>query len=114
MSTFLRETGPWNKYRERFPAMLEVDFHRGRRAPGVDYEEVMADVENETLEMLKKAQSEGVERVMFVHGASTSGPFRRSSRSVIRGFMRSSEATPYIVRRECIQHPTVFIAKIKL
>ena len=27
--------------------------------------------------------------------------------------MRSPEATPYIIRRECIQHDSVFVAAIK-
>jgi hypothetical protein len=51
--------------------------------------------------------------IMFVHGRSTSRQGKTTARSVVRKFMRSSEATPYIERRCSIQHETVFVARIK-
>jgi hypothetical protein len=42
-----------------------------------------------------------------------SRPGKTTARSVVRGFMRSKEATPFVVKVDCIQHNTVFIAKIR-
>jgi hypothetical protein len=52
--------------------------------------------------------------VMFIHGWSTSMPGKTTARSVVRGFMRLPEATPLIVRSECIQYNTIFRAKLRL
>src|ERR1035437_9916430 len=50
---------------------------------------------------------------MFLHGWSTSRPGNTTSRSQVRKLMQSKESTPYIVRRDCIQHDTVFVAAIR-
>ena len=36
-----------------------------------------------------------------------------TARSQVRSFMRSKDATPLIDRRGCIQHETVFVAKLR-
>jgi hypothetical protein len=112
MSKFLKETCNWTEFRGRFD-LMEVDLHFGRRELGVSYDDVMSDVEDLVRHNLAKAQTAGRPYVMFIHGSSTSRPGQRTARSVVRQFMRSKEATPFIVRSECIEHPTVFVAKIR-
>jgi hypothetical protein len=111
----MREQGNWVNFRQRFglSAADEVDLHFGRRDPHTRYEDVMADVEQRVRESLRKAQETGRSYVMFIHGWSTSRPGQTTARSIVRSFIRSKEATPFIVRAECIQHDAVFIAKIK-
>ncbi len=112
-----REQGDWVSYRERFGLSKadEIDLHFGGRDRNVaSYDEAMADVEELIRRSLREAQENGRPRLMFVHGHSTSRPGRKTARSVVRGFMRSKEATPFVVKAHCIQHPTVFIAKIRL
>ena len=110
-----REEGNWVSYRERFGLSKadEIDLHFGRRDLGTSYYDVMADVEYLVRDSLRKAQESGGQFVMFVHGWSSSRPGRTTARSVVRGFMRSKEATPFIVRADCVQHSTVFVAKIR-
>ncbi len=43
----------------------------------------------------------------------TDGETQTTARSVIRGLMRSKAATPYIVRNQCIQHHSCFVAAIR-
>lgn len=66
-----------------------------------------------TYEALKKAFDEGFDSIIFEHGSSTSGPGKTTARSQIRSLMRSKEATPYIDRKRCIQHDSVFVAVFK-
>jgi hypothetical protein len=110
-----REQGDWVRYRERLGLLEtdEVDLHFGQRDRNVSYEEAMADVKELVGDSLRKAQENGRPYVVFVHGHSTSRPGQQTARSVVRWFMRSKEATPFIVKAQCIQHPTVFIAKIR-
>lgn len=92
----------------------EHDLHSGHRdRRTMAYDEAMADVEKTTLAALIKAQAEGREWLLVTHGRSTSRPGRTTARSVVRGLMRSSEATPYIIRKESIQHDSVFAAKLR-
>ena len=117
MGMFKKGTGDWTQYRG--PGVREVDFHRaqpkrerafqGRFA----FENHMAQVEEEALDALKKAYEDGTEAVLFLHGWSTSRPGRTSSRSVVRGLMRSSKVTRYLNRRKSIQHNSVFRAAIR-
>jgi hypothetical protein len=115
------EQGNWIDYRERFKLedADEIDLHFGRRerggygGPVISYDEAMGGVEDVVREGLRKAQEEGRAYVMFIHGSSTSRPGRMTARSVVRQFMRSKKATPFIVRSECIVHPTVFVARIR-
>lgn len=96
------------------PGVMEVDFHHdGKRDHDLSYEEAMEQVREKALSALKTAQLEGYEFVLFTHGLSTSRPGTSTARSEIRGLMRSKDATPYIVRKNCIQHESVFRAAIK-
>jgi len=73
----------------------------------------MAAVYSDALEALKNAQLNKLDYVVFTHGWSTSRPGTITSRSHVRKLMRSREATPYIIRRNCIQHHSVFVAAIR-
>jgi len=71
-------------------------------------------LEETALAALKEAYEHGVRYVLFTHGWSTSEGWRQTTaRSVVRTLMRSRAATPYIVRRECIQHNSAFVAAIR-
>ena len=105
------KTGNWTDFR-RLPACIEVDFHRdGPRE--TSFWDAMAEVSTTVRRSLAKAQELGLQYVLFTHGSSTSRPFATTARSMVRGFMRSKDATPYIVRRRCIQHYSCFVAAIR-
>jgi hypothetical protein len=115
---FTKGSGNWTQYRG--PDVMEVDFHwcPGDRHPDdrrgwTPYAERMGEVERRALAALRDAYERGVKRVLFTHGSSTSRPGATTARSVVRSVMRSTEATPYLCRRECIQHETVFVAAIR-
>jgi hypothetical protein len=113
---FKKGVGNWTQYRELHP--WEVDFHyekpRDFEGPrGTSYEDLMEKVWREALEALKDAHEYGTRYVLFTHGSSTSRPGRTTARSMVRKLMRSAYATPFILRRECIQHETVFLAAIR-
>ena len=111
------ETGNWTDYRPRFGLQPqdEIDLHFGRRDPhGQSYGDTMADVERRVIESLQRAQANGRPYVMFTHGWSTSRPGQTTARSVVRSFMRSKAATPLIERAGSIQHPSVFVAKVRV
>jgi hypothetical protein len=110
--TFTQVTGDWTRLRQ-FPDLVEVDFHRGRRDPWTPYENVMADVHEQAFQAIKQAYETGKQYVLFTHGRSTSRPGQGTARSVIRKLMRSKNATPYIDRRRCQQHESVFLAGIR-
>lgn len=110
-ATFRPGGGSWTDYRG-LPNLTEVDFHWSGRMSG-SYWENMQEVYETALDAIRSAQDGGISYVMLRHGSSTSGPGKTTSRSVIRGLMRSPEATPFIVRSRCIQHPTVFVAAIR-
>jgi hypothetical protein len=113
---FKRENGNWADYRARFGLRREydVDFHCGKREPGTFYGGQFRGLEESLTEALKLAQAEGRPYVLFTHGWSTSRPGKMTARSLIRGFMRSPAATPFIERSGCIQHESVFLAKVRL
>jgi hypothetical protein len=73
----------------------------------------MDEVRDDTLAELVAAQKCGAEWLLIRHGSSTSGPGKRTARSVVRGIMRSPAATPFIVRRDCVQHEQVFLARMQ-
>lgn len=114
MSKFQKGRGDWVQYRT-LPNLNEVDFHWSDNGPReVDYYEGMGQVYKVALESIERAYESGeTQYVMFTHGWSTSRPGRTTSRSVIRGLMRSKAATPYICRKECIQHGSVFVSAIR-
>ncbi len=110
MKTF---TGNWTLLQGR-PDVMKVDFHHdGKRDHDLSYWEAMEQVREKALSALKTAQIAGCKGVLFTHGRSTSRPGTSTARSVIRKLMRSKDATPYIVRKNCIQHESVFRAAIK-
>jgi hypothetical protein len=113
---FKRENGNWADYRARFGLRREhdVDFHCSKREPGTFYGEQFKGLKESLTEALKQAQAEGRPYVLFTHGWSTSRPGKMTARSLIRGFMRSPVATPFIERNGCIQHESVFLAKVRM
>jgi phosphopentomutase len=111
---FKKGEGDWTKYRQIFPNVPEIDFHFGERDPSIPYETKMFEVDQIVQNRLKDAQERGLEYIMFIHGRSTSRNGRTTARSVVRSFMRSKDATPLVEKRNCIQHETVFVAKIRL
>ena len=110
---FKRESKDWVVYRE-LPNLLEVDFHYGDSiGSNGSYHENMEAVYTDSLNALIDAQKNGKEYVLFTHGSSTSRRGATTSRSQVRKLMRSKDATPYIIRKNSIQHRTVFVAAIK-
>ena len=110
---FKKETGDWTRYRQLAPN-VEIDFHyldQGRRE--IPYWEAMDKVSAETLAALKDAYERGIPYVIFTHGRSTSRLGKTTARSQVRNVMRSSDATPYVIRSSCIQHDSVFVAAIR-
>lgn len=91
----------------------EVDLHFGRRGPGVSYDEVMAEIARLVETKVQEAHAKGRPYILFIHSHSTSRGNNTTARSVVRGFMRSREATPYIDRRHCVEHPSAFLVKLK-
>ena len=110
---FQRGIGDWNRQTLGLTPEQKVDLRFGRRDPSIPYESVMAEVEQIVRDRLQRAQHIGLDCLMFIHGSSTSRNGKTTARSVVRKLMRSKEATPLIERRHCIQHETVFIAKIR-
>jgi hypothetical protein len=109
------EAGNWTRYRIELDLSREdeVDLHFGRRDSCMRYEEAMFDLGEKVLGALQDAYARDRRYVMFVHGHSTSRPGQTTARSVVRSIMRSKAATPFIDRAGCIQHQTVFIAKLR-
>ena len=117
MATFKRGTGDWKEY-EKLGTFLSIDFHppnsrEEKLADMMPFYERMELVTARSIEALKEAYEQNIEYVIFRHGWSTSGIGKTSARSKVRAAMRSPEATPYIVRSKCIQHNSVFVAKIR-
>jgi hypothetical protein len=109
------ETGNWTNFRARFGLLPrdEIDFHYSRRELGVSYADVMEDVRQTVIVVLQHAFEQQRPYIMFTHGWSTSRRKKTTARSVVREVMRSKAATPFIDRAGCIQHESVFVAKIK-
>lgn len=108
--------GSWKQYRSQLGLSQsdEVDLHFGKRDPSrMSFREAMADVTALVAASLAEARRQGRPYVMFIHGKSTSRRGKTTARSQVRNFMRSKHATPLIDRGGCIQHVTVFIAKLK-
>jgi hypothetical protein len=114
---FQTGVGKWTNYRTCFNLSDddEIDLHFGKRDRfDMSYGEAMAQVAELVENCLRRAQKEGRPYVMFLHGSSTSlGWKKTTARSVVRGFMRSKSATPLIDRSLCIQHDTVFVARVR-
>lgn len=111
MAKWLEDAGNWTRFRA-LPDLVEVDFHHeGPRE--VEYWQAMEDVERSALDALREAQKDGRRYVLFLHGSSTSRLGQTTARSVVRTLMRSPRATPFIERKSCVQHYSVFLAAIR-
>lgn len=109
---FKRMAGDWVRFRE-LPNLMERDLHWAGETPTGAYWENMETVWRVALESLQAAQAQGKQYVLFTHGWSTSRVGKTTSRSQVRKLMASREATPYILRNQCIQHDSVFVAAIR-
>jgi len=109
---FKYEICNWTSYRQ-LPKLVEVDFHWSEFGRYHDHLESMKAVCERTIEALMQAQKEGKQYVLFTHGASTSRPGRTTANSQVHKVMRSKEATPLVIRKECIKHHTAFVAAIR-
>jgi hypothetical protein len=113
---FQRGYGAWRQYRSQFglTEFDEIDLHFGKRDRSrLSFAEAMAEVVDIVIAKLKEAQLSGRPHVMIIHGRSTSRRGKTTARSQVRNFMRSKDATPLIDRKGCIQHDTVFVARLK-
>jgi hypothetical protein len=113
---FQQREGNWTDLRAEFGLTRddEIDLHFGRRDLRKPYDEAMDEVAALVKRSLIEAQNNGRPYVIFTHGWSTSRPGQVTARSVVRRFMRSKEATLFIERSGCVQHPSAFVAKIRL
>lgn len=111
----LRESGDWKLMRQRFGLRDhdELDLHFGRRDPHEPYWNVMADVETLVREGIEHAYRHKRPYLLITHGWSTSRNGATTARSIVRGFINSKEATPFIERAKCIQHNSAFLVKIR-
>lgn len=109
---FKKDQRDWVEFR-KFQDLIEFDMHWTNEPCTGSYDENMASVLVFVHNQLKDAQQKGKKYVMFCHGHSTSRIGKTTTRSQVRKFMNSKEATPLIVRKECIQHYSVFVAAIK-
>ena len=113
---FQRGYGAWRQYRSRFGLTEcdEIDLHFGKRdRTRLSFAEAMAEVVTIVIAKLEQARLNGRPYVMIIHGRSTSRRGKTTARSQVRNFMRSKDATPLIDRKGCIQHDTVFVARLK-
>jgi len=114
---FKIDDGDWTRFRS-LPGVQELDLHlsgcKGEPADWTPYYERMSDIYDSVLQTLRTLQSdESVLRLLIRHGRSTSRPGKTTSRSQVRKLMRSRDATPYIIRAQSIQHPSVFVAALR-
>ncbi len=110
---FIKEYRNWVEYR-KLPGLKEVDFHHADDESAGSFHDNMKQVKQRTIEALKDGYADpAIQYILFTHGQSTSRIGATSSRSVIRGVMRGKEATPYIDRKNSIQHGSVFVAALK-
>jgi len=108
------ENSNWSEFR-KLPNHREVDFHWAV-VDGTSFEHwrAMSEVGRVTLRALQEAQRSGASYLLLLHGCPMDdGDMQTTARSVIRGLMRSKAATPYIVRNQCIQHHSCFVAAIR-
>jgi hypothetical protein len=111
--TFQKYEGDWLDLRKQYPERIEIDFHRGRRTYDKPYGECMGEVHTETLDAIRDAYERGIPYLLIGHGNSTSGPFRTTACSVVRSLLRSKEVTPFVDRKNCVQHRSCFLVALK-
>jgi broad specificity phosphatase PhoE len=109
---FSKNEKNWVEYRN-LPQLTELDFHNWYKDRYQPYWEFLDDMENAVWDALKKAQKNKNEWLLVTHGSSTSRPGKTTARSITRRVMNDKRATPFIVRGQCIQQETVFLAKIR-
>jgi len=110
LDVFKKGSGNWTQYRD----LPKIDLHYSdRRSRDVPYGEAMEEVRVLVLKEITEAQQQGKQYVIFAHGWSTSRPGKTTARSQVRKLVRSADATPFILRGECIQHESVFVAAIR-
>jgi hypothetical protein len=110
---FKRFHGDWLELRRQY-APREVDLHFSGSGSDEPYWKKMDEVRELVEAELRRAHADGVPWLLFRHGYSTSEGWRdTTSRSIVRSLMRSKQATPMIVRRECIQHGAVFLVRLR-
>jgi hypothetical protein len=113
---FQRGSGDWKQYRSKFDLSNcdEINLHFGERDRSIiSFDEAMAQVTVIVEGALNEAQQSGRPYVMFIHGSSTSRRGKTTARSQVRNFMRSKAATLLVERKHCVQHETVFVAKVR-
>jgi hypothetical protein len=115
MTIFQNGSGDWTQFRStlNLAPCDEINLHFGKRDRSTSYEDAMAEITAIVERGLCEARQQGRPYVMFVHGNSTSRPGQPTARSQVRNFMRSKAATPLIERKHCIEHKTVFVAKVR-
>ena len=109
---FKRELRDWTEYRKLDGRIQEYDCHFGPDY-GMDYYQLMACIYDGALKVLQDEYNAGGDWVLITHGWSTSRQGNITARSQIRKLMRGKDATPFIDRKRCIQHDSVFVAAIK-
>jgi hypothetical protein len=103
----------WTEYR-KLPNAIEVDFHFSEYGPrSVPYCEAMAGARENALQALRKAYEIDLKYVIFTHGRSTSRAGVTTARSEVRNLIRSKDATAFITRRDCTQHPSCYVVAIR-
>src|SRR5688572_6650877 len=108
-----KDEGDWTLFRN-LPQLHQVNYHLAEIRDSGIYEERMNRIREDVMKTLRTADENGYRFVLFNHGWSTSERWKTTTaRSVVRGVMRSPEATPFIIRRDCIQHYTAFVAAVR-
>jgi hypothetical protein len=115
MPMFQNWPGDWTQFRSMLNLAPgdEINLHFGKRDRSTFYEDAMAEITAIVERGLCEARQQGRSYVMFVHGNSTSRRGQTTARSQVRHFMRSKAATPLIERKHCIEHATVFVARVR-
>ena len=109
---FKKELRDWKEYRKLDGRVREFDCHLGPDH-GKGYHELMEYFYDEVLKVLKDEYNTGGCWVLITHGWSTSRKGATTARSQVRKLMRGKDATPFIDRKRCIQHDSVFVVAIK-
>ena len=108
------EDSNWSEFR-KLPNHIEVDFHwAASDGASCEHWRTMSEVGRVTLRALQEAQRAGASYLLLLHGSSeVDEETQTTARSIIRGLMRGKSATPYIIRSQCIQHHSCFVAAIR-
>jgi len=108
---FQTGSGDGREWKKRLDTFV-VDYHDGEDH-GMEYWEHLVDFYNRTMTALIKAQKEGYGFILFTHGSSTSRQGKQTARSEVRKIMRGKKGTPFIIRKNCIDYGSSFLAAIR-